>query len=534
MKSIILPLLLLFTVQAFAKEDLSKLNPLSGRGLFKTEKITTGELVDLQLELNLQDGFFAYHDKFSLKVTNPKNVASGELFISPIVNFDDKISKKQKKGVKGSATLKTQLQFPDNLNSDISSVDLELTYIACTEKFCLTPRVLKINIPIAISSESNTKGNSVSQTDFIKEQIESNLLYALVLIFFFGFLTSLTPCVYPLIPITLAVLGTKEDRSKLHSFLISISYVVGIGLTYALLGVIAAQTGQLFGAFIGHPIVIIAMSLIFFIMALSLIGLFELQLPAFIRNRLANTKTNKGFLGAFLSGLLAGVIASPCVGPVLVGVLAYIAQTQNSSLGFILLFTFAMGFGLLFIALGTFSQFASRLPRSGAWMNTIKYILAACLMGMSLYYAWPLVKNHLPQSSTTAKKSDVEWQKFHPSLVKKAKADGKPVIIDFYADWCASCVEMDQLTFSVKEVANKSKEFVMLKVDATTPFDELLDWQQAYKVYGLPTMIFINSKGKILEDNVLTGFEEAPLFLKRMDRTLNNTQSPDQVGISNQ
>ncbi|MCJ8276143.1 MAG: thioredoxin family protein, partial [Bdellovibrionales bacterium] len=249
-------------------------------------------------------------------------------------------------------------------------------------------------------------------------------------------------------------------------------------------------------------------------------GLFELQPPAFIRNRLTNADTGKGFAGAFVSGLLAGVIASPCVGPVLVGVLAYIAQTQNSALGFALLFTFAMGFGMLFIALGTFSQFANRLPRSGGWMNKVKYLLALVLFGMSFYYAWPLVKKAIPQSAQTQVKKGVQWTKFDPKIVEQAKIDGKPVIIDFFADWCVACVEMDQFTFSQKSVSDQSKEFVMLKIDATTPFDELNDWQQKYKVYGLPTMIFINAKGEVREDLTLTGFEEAPEFLERMKKAL--------------
>lgn len=517
---LLLTILLFLPIFASAEENLAQLNPLSGRGFLVKQEITSGELVDLQLEVQLKDGFYAYHDKFKLVIKEPKGIDVGELFIDPIVDFDDKISKKQKKGVKTSATIKTQLQIPQYM-PQVSELVADLTYIACTEKFCLTPRVLDLKIPITLK-EGASPAPKPTMNDYIREQIEGNIFYALLLIFFFGFLTSLTPCVYPLIPITLAVLGTKQERSKLQSFLISLSYVIGIGLTYALLGVVAAQTGQLFGSFIGHPVVIVTMSLIFLMMGLSLLGLFELQPPAFIRNKLANTKTQKGFVGAFVSGLLAGVIASPCVGPVLVGVLAYIAQTQNSLLGFVLLFTFAMGFGVLFLALGTFSQFTHKLPRSGAWMNSIKFLLAFCLFAMAAYYSWPLVKPYVQQSEVVESAHKVSWEKFSPVKVLQAQENGKPVIIDFYADWCAACVEMDKFTFTVEQVVDKSKEFVMLKVDATSPFDELTDWQNKYKVYGLPTMIFINSKGEVLEDLTLTGFEEAKLFIQRMDSTLKN------------
>ncbi len=508
--------LIVAPLTGFSKEDLSQLNPLKARGFFVSENLKPGGLADFQVEMELQEGFFAYLERFRLKVSTPENMTVGELSISPIVEFDDTISKKRKKGVQTSATLKTQIEIPANI-SELEGVDLVLTYIACTKKFCLTPRKVKFRANL---EKATIETADIASSSFIQKQIDQNLIYALALVFLFGLLTSLTPCVYPLIPITLAVLGTNEKRSKAQSFLVSLCYVLGIALTYAILGVVAAQSGQLFGSLIGHPIVIVSMSLIFFAMGLSLLGFFELQAPAFIRNRMANQKSQRGFIGAFLSGLLAGVIASPCVGPVLVGVLAYIAQTQNSGLGFILLFTFAMGFGVLFILLGTFSQLANKLPRSGAWMNTIKFILACCLFALSLFYAWPLIKPLIPQSSVEQKKSAIAWQAFSPERVKQAQQQQKPVIIDFYADWCAACVEMDQLTFSKKKIQELSKTFVMLKVDATSPFEELSTWQKTYDVYGLPTMILIDSKGQVRDDLTLTGFEEADLFEKRMNAVL--------------
>ncbi len=496
---------------------------MTARGFFKADQLKAGELADFQMELNLQEGFFAYHDRFRLKVLSPENAKVGELFIDPIVSFQDNLSKKKKKGVKNKATITTQIQIPDGLPSDLKSFEMVLTYIACTKKFCLTPRSVNLSVDTEGMIQSKSQANSeesssdIASTTYIKKQIQENLAYALLLIFVFGLLTSLTPCIYPLIPITLAVLGSDDKRSKLQSFLISLSYVFGIGITYALLGVLAAQTGQLFGSLISHPIVIVLMSLIFFAMGLSLLGLFEFQAPAFLRNSLTNKTTQKGYIGAFVSGLLAGIVASPCVGPVLVGVLAYIAQSQNGFLGFILLFTFAMGFGVLFILLGTFSQLASKLPRSGAWMNTIKTLLALCLFALSFYYAWPLIQKVLPQDTKIeTSQNKPQWKSFSPQLVEQAKVEGKPVIIDFYADWCLACVEMDKFTFSQKEVIDMSQKFVMLKVDATTPFDELTEWQQTYEVYGLPTMIFIDSKGNVHKDLTLTGFEESKAFIKRM------------------
>jgi thiol:disulfide interchange protein DsbD len=183
------------------------------------------------------------------------------------VDFIDSTGKKKKKkkGVKDKATLKTQVEIPHSL-SGASSLDMALTYIACTKTYCLTPRTFEFSVEANIveTAASTKQQENLLSTGSVLARIENNLLLALLLIFFAGMVTSLTPCVYPLIPITLAVLGNNKDRPQMQSFLISVSYVVGIGVTYALLGVLAARTGALFGSLISHPAVVIAMSLIFF------------------------------------------------------------------------------------------------------------------------------------------------------------------------------------------------------------------------------------------------------------------------------
>ncbi len=515
------------------KQDLSQLNPMKIHRTF-LEEVTPGKLVRFRVEVTLEEGFFAYQDQFRLKVNQPKNSLVGELFISPIIEFDDTISKKRKKGIKDSATLTTQIQIPEDLKAKTNTMDVHLTYIACTKKFCLTPRSIDFKIPIKWNFQEKPKSQITKPLQNIENRIErkikDNFILSLFWIFLFGFLTSLTPCVYPLIPITFAVLGGREKKSRWKSFLTSLFYVFGIAITYSSLGLVAAQTGQLFGSLISHPVVIIAMSLILFAMGLSLLGLFEIQAPAFIRNSAAGHQMKKNYLGVFISGLLAGVIASPCVGPVLVGILAYIAHHQDSFMGFILLFTFAMGFGSLFILLGTFGQLTDKLPRSGRWMNGIKIFLALCLFGLSFYYAWPLVKKLQPKSdslkTTTDSKKQPQWGKYSVQKVDEAKKQGQPVIIDFHADWCLSCTELDELTFSQPEVIKRSLQFTMIKVDATSPSKELKKITDKYEVYGLPTIIFINTKGEVVRELTLTGFEKASLFIKRMDRVYENTEKP--------
>ncbi len=514
-----------FFSKASDKQDISQLNPMRVRRVF-LEEVTPGKLTHFQVEVSLDEGFFAYQNQFKLKVNHPTNVQVGELFISPVVEFDDTISKKRKKGVKDSATVATQIQM--GLENKVDKLDFRLTYIACTKKFCLTPRVIDFKIPIKwkIPEKSKTEvaGSFRNIENRIERKIKDNFILSLFWIFLFGFLTSLTPCIYPLIPITLAVLGGYKEKSRWTSFLVSLLYVLGIAITYALLGLVAAQTGQLFGSFISHPVVVIVMSLILFAMGLSLLGLFEIQTPAFIRNSMALRGIGKNYLSVFVSGLLAGVIASPCVGPVLVGILAYIAHHQDPFLGFVLLFVFAMGFGSLFILLGTFGQLADRLPRSGWWMNGVKILLAFCLFGLSFYYAWPLIKSRgwksgLEKTGMESVKQPA-WEKYTVQKVEEAGEQDQPVIIDFHADWCLSCTELDEFTFSSPEVIKRSTHFTMLKVDATSPSKELKKITDKYKVYGLPTIIFLNSQGEVVKELTLTGFEKASLFAKRMDQLL--------------
>ncbi|HVK61595.1 MAG TPA: cytochrome c biogenesis protein CcdA, partial [Bdellovibrionales bacterium] len=371
--------------------------------------------------------------------------------------------------------------------------------------------------------------------------------------------------------------ANSANRSRTKSLTLSITYVLGIAVTYAIAGVIAAKTGALFGALLSNVYVVSGIATIFIVMALSMFGFYEIQAPAFVRNRLGTAQTGGGIVGAFATGLIAGIVASPCVGPVLVGVLAHVAQTQDAVLGFALLFTFAVGMGTLFIAIGLSSSVLNKLPKSGAWMEAPKFLFGVILVGMAFYYIKPiypewlfrvligvalilfgsaegpfrhgqglLLKEKLrkglalalvvmgaafvfagtvqrlypqgfinaEQTSTTTK---LPWQPFSDDALKTAIDQKKPVIIDFYADWCAACVELEKDTFPDPRIQAQAGDFVWLKVDATEESAELDRVRKIYEVVGLPTMIFYDKNGQIRKDLTLTGFEKADLFLKRME-----------------
>jgi thiol:disulfide interchange protein DsbD len=397
------------------------------------------------------------------------------------------------------------------------------------------------------------------------------------MVFLGGVLTSFTPCIFPMIPITLAVIGaTGTHHSRWQNFRTSIVYVLGIALTYSVLGVVAALTGSLFGSLLGHPAVAIGFALLFIVMALSMFGLFEIQAPAFIRNRLATHQSKSRALGALISGLVAGIVASPCVGPVLISILAYVAQNQDPVLGFALLFTFALGMGQLFLVLGASSHLLKKIPKAGAWMNFTKFVFGSAMVALALYYLRPVVSVRVfdallgvaliaigifhgaffPIPRLTMKTSVIKgfllggvlvgavfllragfpgflgqpaveqghvhqlphgWETYDASKIESATRDGRPVIIDFYADWCAACKELEVKTFPDPTVLAESERFLKLRFDATQSTPEFEALQAKFKILGLPTIVFFDGK-EWRPDLTLTGFESAPEFVSRLKK----------------
>lgn len=551
-------------------------NPMTIKSATLTKsELKPGGMTELKIVFELDHGHKAYLDQFKLDVVEPKDVYVTEFQIFPIIEFKDPITKKIKTGAKGESELQTIVQVPSDIRPGKKSVVLDFTYQACAEDYCLFPKKIPVKFDLVVTGGGEA---------LFMETLNKGWLYALFFVFLAGILTSLTPCIFPLIPITLAVIGSTETHgSKLKGAIISSSYVFGIAITYSILGVIAAKTGALFGALLGHPIVVGIIALLFVIMGLSMYGLFEIKIPDKLATKVGSTKTNKGIIGAFISGLIAGVVASPCVGPVLVSILAYVAQTQDAVQGFILLFVFALGLGQLFLVLGTFSSLLDKLPKSGPWMENIKFVFGTTMIAMALFYVYPvahstlfdglvassliliasffgafdklnklgtpgrvrkgamivlfmlgwifaiktLLPNHIeqqlfPQMSSGLSDSydKPEWIMFSERSLKKARDEGRPVIVDFKADWCLACKELEIYTFSDSRVLEIGKDFIWMEFDATKPSDELDHLKKEYEIKGLPFVMIFDSDGKWRTDLTLTGFEDADSFLARIKKAL--------------
>lgn len=485
-------------------------------------KLAPGRVETLKIKMILPKGFHAYSDKFKITQISAQDFEMGQVIVLNEVDFFDKFTKKNRKGLAETGMIAVQIEAPIDFNNTLKKFYFNLTYQICSEKVCYLPQTqtLKVNIEITPKAASQSpkisvevptpKVSDASLIDRLQSALSENVFYAFLIAFLAGVLTSFTPCIFPMIPITISILGhDAEKNSRAENLLRSILYVLGIAFTYSLLGVLAALTGNLFGNALSNKYVLIGMVLLFFTMALSMWGLFELQVPAFIRNKLGVGQTRQGYFGVFLMGLFAGIVASPCVGPVLVSILSYVSTTKDAALGFGLLFTYAIGLGLIFIAIGLFGQFLSLLPRSGAWMNKIKFVLGLLMLLTGIYY----LRLAFPSSDNI--KSTL-WTTYTEDLVAEAQKQKIPVMIDFRADWCMACLEMEEKTFSRKEFEIASKTFKLLKVDATEETPAVEKILQKFQVKGLPTMIFVNRNGDVLNHLTFTQFLEWPALEQKM------------------
>jgi len=315
----------------------------------------------------------------------------------------------------------------------------------------------------ALKSGAQGEVNSASAAGWMQRLQGEQLWLQLVLVFVGGLLLNLTPCVYPMIPITVGYFGAQSEGNVRRTFGLACLYVLGLSLVYSTLGVSAAFTGQLFGSLLQSPIVLIAVAIVFLLLSLSMMGLFTIQPPQFL---MARSGAKKGGWGALGMGALLGIVAAPCVGPVVAALLAYVGTHRNPGLGFALFFALSLGLGLPYLLLGAFSGAIKSLPRSGMWLERSKKIFAVPLLLAALYYAYLALKP-APVAATTPAAATSEWAHATPEALAEARRNKRPVVMDFRADWCLPCLQMEKEIFSRPEVHRAAQGVTLLKVDLT-------------------------------------------------------------------
>jgi thioredoxin:protein disulfide reductase len=384
-----------------------------------------------------------------------------------------------------------------------------------------------------------------------------------------------------MIPITISYIG-GSSKGRVGGFFLSCFFVLGIALTYSILGMVAARTGALFGNAMQSTGVLVTVAFVFLAMGASMLGAFDLALPSSLQSKMsAGPRT--GVIGAILMGAVTGIVASPCVGPVLVVLLTWVAQIGSLVKGFTLLFTFACGLGLLFLVIGTFAGALNALPSAGQWMDTVKHVFGVILIAMAIYYVRSLIGpsftwmaagllalltgtfvgafRHVPEdpenslllrkgfgiamalcggfallaglagvaglsigaapSSSVAASSEtleshpgLEWVMDDVEGHSLAGAENRPVVMDFYADWCTACKELDHKTWVDERVRAEADRFVAVKLDFTKQTPETKQKMESYDIKGLPTVIFFDSSGQEVER--FFGFRDADNVLALM------------------
>lgn len=532
---------------------------------------------------SIAEGYYLYQEKISVKI-NQEETSSFDMptfSISP-EDYNDpyfglmKIFKKPVQAI-------FKVSQPPLKAEDV----VEIAYQGCTEGFCYPPEVKEIKVAdLPIAQVANTEKTSEKSTalsaqpkaeqDRLAESL-FNSKYAVFGFFLLGLGLAFTPCVLPMLPLLSAiVIGQNQRPNMWRAFALSFVYVQGMALTYTLLGLIVAAIGLPFQVALQHPYVMIGLSIIFVLLALSMFGVFTLQLPSSLQTKLSLLSQQQkagAFGGVFLMGMIAGLVASPCTSAPLSGALLYVAQSGDLFTGAITLYLLALGMGVPLILITLFGN--KILPKSGMWMETVKklfgfvmlalpvflisrilpdewtprlwamlgtaffiwfafqmpkngtgwvfriFFLVAAMISVKPLQTWVWGESQAPSAVENKVVSHVEFKKVksEAELQQALAENNKPlVMLDLYADWCVACKEFEKETFSDPSVQKAFGDMLLLQVDMTKNSEENRALMTKYKVLGLPTILFFNRDGKEIEGSRVNGFMPPIEFLQWIEK----------------
>lgn len=454
------------------------------------------------------------------------------------------------------------IPFTATLAAGSNVIKASLRYQACNDTVCLPPRTATADIDATkvVAAPAAAQGGgtgfvplsaaprdaaAASGDRLSRTFASSGLPLTLLLLFVGGLALNLTPCVLPVVPITLGFFTMQSDGRRSRRFALSAMYVLGLVVMYSTLGVVAAIGGQMFGAWLQQPAVLIAFALLMLVLAASMFGAYEIQPPRWIANR---SQGRAGLAGAATMGLFVGIVAAPCVGPVVISLLTLVASIGKPVIGGVMFAALAFGLGFPYLAL------LNVLPRPGEWMVQVKKAMGFVLVAMAFYFLRPITGDDvfrwgvalslltgaillfasrgtagramrlacasllliasaafaIPRGATDG----VVWETYEPAVLSSST---KPVVIDFYADWCLPCKELDQKTFSDPRVKAEMDRFTRLKADLTLAGNaKTEELTRTYAVVGVPTIAFLDENGKEIRSLRLTGFEGPDAFLARL------------------
>ncbi|HEH9405986.1 TPA: protein-disulfide reductase DsbD [Aeromonas bestiarum] len=531
----------------------------------------------LLLTLRIADDYYLYRHSFRFK---GENLA----FSEPVLPAGDE----HQDDFFGKARVYyREVQIPVTLTEAGQQASLTVSYQGCTDGLCYPPTDKQIAVQPMVASTSDVAQASMdeaagapasSQQDQLAAALSSQGFWLSIAAFFaLGLGLAFTPCVFPMYPILTGIIaGAGHRLSTRRAFLLSFVYVQGMAVTYTLLGLVVASAGLKFQAALQHPYVLIGLSVMFVLLALSMFGLYTLQLPSSLQTRLSglsNRQQGGSVLGVGIMGMISGLVCSPCTTAPLSGALIYVAQSGDLWLGGAALYALSLGMGLPLLLLGTSG--GKLLPRAGAWMDVIKQLFGFALLAVPIlllsrlwsdqmatlaWLGWGLVlcgylyHHNQHQSHSVARSlrgfvlllamisavvvgkdlllpsqdATASTQRESPQFIRiktlddlktqLAAARGKPVLLDLYADWCVACKEFEHKTFSDPAVRERFGQMVLLQADVTANDDADVELLNGLNVLGLPTLIFFDRTGNEVSGQRVTGFMGPAEFLGQLDK----------------
>ena len=580
MKRILLFLFFIFTAlstQAGLFDKKPAFLPVDDAFQFSAAKSENQE--NVIVNWSIAEGYYLYQEKISVKL----NQAETSSFDVPTFSISPEDYNDPYFGLMKIFKKPVQAIFKASQPPLKAEDVIEIAYQGCTEGFCYPPEVKEIKVAdlpivqVTDTEKTSEKSTALSaqpkaEQDRLAESL-FNSKYAVFGFFLLGLGLAFTPCVLPMLPLLSAiVIGQNQRPNMWRAFALSFVYVQGMALTYTLLGLIVAAIGLPFQVALQHPYVMIGLSIIFVLLALSMFGVFTLQLPSSLQTKLSLLSQQQkagAFGGVFLMGMIAGLVASPCTSAPLSGALLYVAQSGDLFTGAITLYLLALGMGVPLILITLFGN--KILPKSGMWMETVKKLFGFVMLALPVFlisrilpeewtprlwamlgtaffiwFAFQMPKNgtgwvfrilflvaamisvkplqtwvwgetSTPSAVENKAVSHVEFKKVKSEAeLQQALAENNKslVMLDLYADWCVACKEFEKETFSDPSVQKAFGDMLLLQVDMTKNSEENRALMTKYKVLGLPTILFFNREGKEIEGSRVNGFMPPVEFLQ--------------------
>jgi thioredoxin:protein disulfide reductase len=483
------------------------------------------------------------------------------------------------------AIIYINLRSTDPIPKDSINITGSLSYQGCDDQTCFQPKTHPLQFSMVTTTDSVSPGIinadlftdyedtptfqvSLTEDEYRAKQIIDRGVYALFFFFFIGLSLNLTPCVYPIIPLTVSYFGGQSARSTGSSFLNALLYLIGIALSFSALGLVSGLAGKQWGFLFSSPWFIMVIVLIILSMAASMFGAFEITVPSWLLTKMGGQR--QGLIGALLMGLTVGVVIAPCAAGIIIGLVGLVAKLGLVAKGAVLFFIMGLGLGVPYLILGTFSGLLTKLPQSGIWLIWVRKIFGIILVGVAIYFLLPqfmraedklgfqlgfltifagLYLGFLDQESGytkgfkwfraivgillitagviwthsalfAVKETKIDWIYYSGQDIEEIVNPEKPIFIDFFADWCAPCKQLDRETFQDDEVAGLSSFFNMIKVDCTTPSKATEALMKRFEVEGFPTLVFINHRGEENKKLREIGFIGPEKFIEHMQAAL--------------